>query len=399
MKTTFTLLFLILGFGASAQWTQKTNIPAAGRNHAVSFSINGIGYITTGGNDGPPFYFDDMWKYNPVTDSWSPLGDFPGGNRSFAYGVENGGYGYVGFGASDDGVFSTFYDDWYRFDPVSETWTTLTSCPCTPRSHPAMVATAEKIYVGLGGSSNGDIGDWWEYDIAGDSWSQKTDFPGIRRHHPFYFGIGDDVFVGMGHHNADIFDDLYHYDIDSDTWTQVASLPAEGRVAGTQFTYNGKGYILSGQGEDHLNLDTGEFWEYDPVNDSWTQLPPHPGSGRWAPGSFVIDDAIYMLGGQNNDIQPDQRDLWMLNFQDIASVGEVSASTSVMVYPNPATDVVYVATDLVLEQLEIRNVLGELVFEIDADVNEISVANLPEGVYILTATSSKGIVTKRFVKE
>ena len=117
MKTYLSLLFLAVSFGLFSQWEQKTNLPAAGRNHPVTFSINGIGYVTTGGNDGPPFYFDDMWKYNPATDSWSPLGDFPGGDRSFAYGVEHGGYGYAGFGASDDGFNVTYYDDWYRQAP------------------------------------------------------------------------------------------------------------------------------------------------------------------------------------------------------------------------------------------------------------------------------------------
>jgi len=399
MKTTLTLLFLAFFFGASAQWTQKTNLPSAGRNHPITFSINGIGYVAAGGNDGPPFYFDDMWKYNPATDSWSPLGDFPGGDRSFAYGVEHDGYGYAGFGAWDDGVNVTFFDDWYRFDPVSETWTAMATFPGTARTHPALVATTDKIYVGCGGSANGDIKDWWEYDVAGDSWTQKTDFPGTRRHHPFYFSIGDDVFVGMGHHQQNIFDDLYHYDIENDTWNQVASIPGEGRVAGTQFTYNGKGYVLSGQGEDHLNFATGEFWEYDPVNDSWTQLPPHPGSGRWAPGSFVIGDSIYMVAGQNNDIQSDQRDLWLLNFQDIVSINELSDHSTFNLYPNPATDVITIETSLNPDNVEIKNLLGELIFESAFSTNEISVAELPSGIYIIIASNDNETISKRFIKE
>ena len=51
------------------------------------------------------------------------------------------------------------------------------------------------------------------------------------------------------------------------------------------------------EGEDHAQLDTGEFWEYDPDTDTWTELNPHPGSGRWAPGSMVIGNTIYIMGG------------------------------------------------------------------------------------------------------
>jgi len=394
MKTPLTLLFLLLGFGALAQWSEKSGLPASGRNHPVTFSINGTGYVTTGGSQGPPFYYDDMWKYDPVNDSWWPLQDFPGGNRSFAYGVAVGGFGYVGFGANN----STFFDDWYRFDPVSETWNTLASCPCTPRTHPAMVATTSKIYVGLGGSVNGDLKDWWEYDIQTDSWTQKTDFPSTRRHHPFYFNIGDDVYVGMGHHQADIFNDLYHYDIDSDTWTQMASLPGEGRVAGTQFTYNGRGYVLSGEGEDHQNMDTGEFWQYDPVANSWGEFEPHPGIARWAPGSFVIGDSVFMFGGQTEDIQPDERDLWMFNFAGAASLTEISPE-AINIYPNPAKEVIHIDSDLELEVITISNIVGEIVFEATANLKSVAVSELPAGVYVLTAVSNKHSVTKRFTKK
>lgn len=399
MKTICTLLFVAVYLCAEAQWTQKTNFPSSGRNHPITFAINGIGYVATGGSDSPPFYVDDVWKYTAATDSWSPLGSFPGGDRSFAYGVEHGGFGYAGFGASDNGASVTYYDDWYRFDPVSETWTTMSSCPGAARTHPALVATTEKIFMGCGGSANGDIRDFWEYDVATDTWTQKADFPGTRRHHPFYFSIGDDVFVGMGHHQADIFNDLYHYDIQNDVWTQVASLPGEGRVAGTQFTYNGKGYVLSGQGEDHENLDTGEFWEYDPVNDSWGQLPPHPGTGRWAPGSFVIGDSLYLMGGQNNDILPDQRDLWLFNFQDVVSVDEITENVSFQVYPNPTNDKIRIATNIAVRQIEIKNVLGEVLYSTESKVDEITVADFPSGVYILSVQGDNQIVSQRFVKE
>ena len=83
-------------------------------------------------------------------------------------------------------------------------------------------------------------------------------------------------------------------------WIQLNDFPGEARVAGTQFSYNGKGYVLSGDGDDHGPLDEGEFWEYDPSSDSWTQLPSHPGNAIWAPGCFVIGCNVYFLLGQDN---------------------------------------------------------------------------------------------------
>ena len=48
-------------------------------------------------------------------------------------------------------------------------------------------------------------------------------------------------------------------------------------------------------------LSAGEFWEYDPISDIWTQLPNHPGDAIWAPGNFVIGCDVYFLLGQDNN--------------------------------------------------------------------------------------------------
>ena len=79
----------------------------------------------------------------------------------------------------------------------------------------------------------------------------------------------------------------------NDSWLQLADFPSEARVAGTQFSFNGKGYILSGDGDNHGPLSSGEFWCYDPFTDAWNELPSHPGGAIWAPGSFVIDSDVY----------------------------------------------------------------------------------------------------------
>ncbi|MDC1221183.1 hypothetical protein N8Z47_00785 [Salibacteraceae bacterium] len=46
-------------------------------------------------------------------------------------------------------------------------------------------------------------------------------------------------------------------------------------------------------------MEEGEFWQYDPADDSWLQMPSHPGISIWAPGSFVIEDTLYFISGQN----------------------------------------------------------------------------------------------------
>lgn len=344
-KLTSLLSALFLCWGANAQWTQLTELSGTGRNHPVTFSINGQGYVFTGYNTAFYNFFDDGYKYDPVSDTWTTLNDFPGGERGFAYGAAFNGKGYAGFGAN---AISRFNDLW-EYDPNTDSWTELSSCPCTPRRHPAFVITDNgKLYVGLGdgyddqGVYNSGLDDFWVYDIDSDTWSQLPDLPGSGRHHPYYFAIGNDVYVGFGHKSNNIFNDFYKLDGATQQWQQLNDFPGEERVAGTQFSHNGYGYILDGEGVDHQNLNEGEFYRYNPANDSWTAMPFHVGDGLWAPGTFVIGDMLYLTGG---DLHNDQslQTLWAYNLdENRLNDGIIEQNAFLMIDPNYyAQDVTY----------------------------------------------------------
>lgn len=297
------LLCPILFFAQN--WIQNTTFPYAGVHHPITFSNSQYGYVVTGSNT------DNVYRWEKATDSWVQLNSFPGGVRGYSYGVTYNEKAYMGLGSDLNG----YPNDWWEYDMTNDSWTQKANFPYSGRNHPAMVVVGDKIYMGCGSNNNGNLGDWWEYDIVNDTWIQKSDLPGNDRHHPFYFSIGDYAYVGFGHGSIPgpgsnpsassyIYNDFYKYDPSNDTWVQLANFPSESRVAGTQFSFNGKGYVLSGDGDDHSPLDEGEFWEYDPLTDSWTQLPSHPGDAIWAPGCFVIDCNVYFLLGQNTNTFP-----------------------------------------------------------------------------------------------
>ena len=268
-----------------AQSWQTLNNTNFQRHHTVSFSINSKGYSIAGTS---PIIgrSKNVQEYDPVNDSWTNLGDYPGPARAQGIGQTWNGKGYFGFGSENSGALLT---DLWEFDPIGFTFTQLPSCPGVGRTHPALVILNGKIYTGMGSGNSGNLSDWWEYDITTQIWTQKTSIP-IERHHPYQFILNGYVYVGSGHQNS-----WYKYDPLNDTWTAVASLDT--RVAGTQFNYNGKGYALSGVTTGHTFFATGEFYEYDPLIDSWNILNPHPGNSLWAPGSFIIDSYVYVYTG------------------------------------------------------------------------------------------------------
>ncbi|MBK8623710.1 MAG: hypothetical protein IPN79_18630 [Saprospiraceae bacterium] len=399
----FCIIFLICVQAYGQEWLEREPLPisAPARNHPVTFAIGEYGYVVTGLTDNGPV--KDFYRYNTLTNQWDKLPDFPGTRRGFSYGIAYEGKGYIGFGFS-----GVVLNDLWSYDPVKEEWKELTPCPCKGRRHPAFVETNGKIYVGLGDDLTSNLKDFWAYDIASDTWEQLPEFPSLNRHHPFYFSIGKDVFVGMGHGSVevedwDVYRDFYKFDTEDYTWTRLNDFPGEARVAGTQFDYNGKGYILHGEGEDHQILDDGEFWEYDPADDSWKQLISVPNGSLWAPGSFVVGNTVYSVAGSTYTYV-NIKDMWAYEFAPASSTTNLKKNSGFTISPNPVNDCITIHQPVSERetnesfQYEIRTLEGKLVYSGKSQSNMICPGFLREGAYLLFMINDNAPRTVRFVK-
>ena len=75
-------------------------------------------------------------------------------------------------------------------------------------------------------------------------------------------------------------------------------------------------------------------------------------------------------------------------------VEEVKTAPAVLsVYPNPASDVLYITADKPAHSIRVYNVYGQEVAQA-TDANSINVANLPAGVYIVNADGKIARVIK-----
>lgn len=382
----------------SQSWEPATPPPDFLTDHSYGFAIDDIGYLVAGTTEfeGPT---DAFLQYDPGTDSWTVLDSFPGAARGYGIGDVWDRKAYFGFGVSVDSILK----DLWVFDPDSMRWSQLTSCPCEPRLHPAFVANNGKIFVGLGNNSTGNLNDWWEYDISTDQWSQKPAFPDTPRHHPYQFAVGDYVYTGLGHGNG-IFREWYRYDPALEEWLRMADIPGEGRVAGAQFSYEGIGFVLSGDGDDHSSMETGEFWSFDPVLDAWTQLPPHPGPSRWAPSSFIIDGVVYLFNGTawfNATGNVYQSEAYKFDLDAlISSSSTPKRNSSFTLYPNPASSLVRL--DLVPEEYDMIRVYSAtnlLLYTSFQKDGLIDVSVLPGGLYRVEAFGKHSIKTSWLVKD
>lgn len=304
------LLFAVLTVSSlSAQWVQLNDAPFRD-DHTNGFGFEDHAFLFRGSptNNGGG-NMNEVWTYTPATDEWNLLTNFPGAPRNISIGDDWDDKYYYGFGI---GGPNGLLNDLWVFDPVDTSFTELPSCPCVGRSHPSLIAHNDKIYMGAGSSFGGDLKDWWEYDILTQVWTRKEDIPGDVRHHMFHFSIGKYIYVGGGHVN-----NWNRYDPDTETWTSIDDLP-QGRVAGTQFQYNGLGFILAGDNRFHDHVpDFETFMYYSEDTKEWDYLPPLPNGSRWAPSSFIVNGEVYFATGLSTIVNGGDQTMWKFDLETI----------------------------------------------------------------------------------
>lgn len=146
-------------------WTQKANFGGLPKIYAVGLSIGAYGYIGTGVDSANnPLGSQDFWQYDTTFNTWSQKANLPGAGRSEAMGFSIGNYGYIGVGTSNWGVGALA--DFWKYNPITDSWVQVASFGGGPREEPAGFVINCKAYVGTGFVN--DIGgtltnDLWEY--------------------------------------------------------------------------------------------------------------------------------------------------------------------------------------------------------------------------------------------
>ena len=124
----FTLIFSLFS-SYSQNWTNHDVFPYNGVHHPITFSNDSLAFVVAGS------YTNNVYKYNKLTNLWTQLDDFPGGNRGYAYGVSIDNKAYLGFGSDE---FGNFYNDLWEYDMINYIWVQLSSLPGPGRHHPSI---------------------------------------------------------------------------------------------------------------------------------------------------------------------------------------------------------------------------------------------------------------------
>jgi N-acetylneuraminic acid mutarotase len=142
------------------------------------------------------------------------------------------------------------------------------------------------------------------------AWNKLADIPAEGTYDGVSFALGQKGYLGLGFPHRQEF---FAFDPVNGNWESKAKLPI-GRNGAVGFAYRNKGYVLCGKGNDS---QLGDFWEYDPMHDRWTQLADFPGMPRYNASGMVIGDKAYFGTGWT-DLKPGSqlqlKDWWEYDF-------------------------------------------------------------------------------------
>ena len=286
-------------------YIKRSDFEGVARSGAINFQIGAKAYVGLGydGDD----YLSDFWEYDPDLNFWKRLADFPGVSRTnaVAFATNNKGYIGTGYDGSDE------LKDFWEYDPTSNTWTQVASFGGSARYGAVAFGVNNKGYVGTGYDGN-FLKDFWEYDPSANAWNQIVSIPGSKREEAVAFVIDGLAYVGTGSNNGVHVQDFWEFNPTTGVWTQKQDLDEDDdyridRSSGVAFAMNGFGYVGLGSFFSHL----GDFWEYDPVTDTWvekTNLIDEAASSRSDAVAFAIGNRAFLATGRNGSIRFD--DMW-----------------------------------------------------------------------------------------
>jgi len=100
-------------FPATDTWTERKSMPDNGRENAVSLTVSNRIFISTGrhfgGNLTGGHVDSDIDEYDILRNVWYVRGNIPGGGRENALAFTINGIGYIGFGENDTEILNNFW--------------------------------------------------------------------------------------------------------------------------------------------------------------------------------------------------------------------------------------------------------------------------------------------------
>lgn len=232
------------------------------------------------------------------------IGEFPGDLRTEHIGFSIGGKGYIGFGTSMEIPYDDMTEIW-EFDSQTKNWEQKADFPFNTfdtYGKPRFLFEINNAGYFIIGQYSKSI---WKFDPINNLWTEVSNIGNDSDLYDHFasFSINNKGYVGLG--EPDNFGTpmkkFWEYDPVQDLWTQLDDFPGDyGMEYIASFEINGKGYFATGVDEYQWNT---ALWEFDPSTYTWTQKADFPGKERkWAIGLSYNNKGYIGLGYNDNNL-------------------------------------------------------------------------------------------------
>lgn len=260
--------------------------------------ITGTGFVTTEGiffgfgigtKDNKEQELTDFYQYNLNDKIWKRKNDilYP---REYANAFTSNNRGYIFMGVTnvcDNGCTQTYHKDLLAYDADADNFSSVhdfNELDINLINSSQIVMVDEVPYLIQNFDSQQKM---WAINMSDFSLIEKKAFPdfimGVS-----YFVLNGKIYgiSGVSNDPSLIFKSVYVYDPYTNEWSRKKDFPGLTRSRATAFASGGKGYICQGgywkeiSPGNFMSTQLNDMWQYDDVNDSWSQLEDVPWEGR-----------------------------------------------------------------------------------------------------------------------
>lgn len=152
-------------------WVKVSDFDGVSRCSAVTFTAGGQVYVATGGYGGYKYRLNDLWMFNPDTETWTEKRE-----------ISN---------VSDDD-----YDDDYS---------------TIARSYGVAFTMYGLGYLTCGENAGSGRSNTWEYNPSADQWTERTSYEAGTRSEAVGFSLDNSGFVLTGKSGTSQYDDMWEF--------------------------------------------------------------------------------------------------------------------------------------------------------------------------------------------
>jgi N-acetylneuraminic acid mutarotase len=384
------LLLATLSQGQS--FVARAPLPGNGRGEPFTFTIGGNIYVGSGGSE------NDFYRFEPATNAWTSLGTIPGVtvSRGFAVSFVINDKAYVCLGLDNSSIM---LNDLWQYDPTTGDWTQKEDFPGAARMGAFGFASGGKGYVGGGTDFTFLYGDFYSYDPVADHWSPAGNSPLGPTVFSSAFTVEDQGYcIGGGLADGSESIQMYRFNSATQQWSPRASFIGQGREAAAAFVLNGT--VFYGTGQKQFTTAFNDMYAYDPNGNSWSSAGSFPGTPRGWTGSCSTGDRAFI--GMGWDLGAQLFSDWW-EFTPTTGIEEESAKPFSL-QPNPAHDHITLSlpTGAISSTCRITDATGRVVLgpvQLLGVTTVYDVESWASGMYLFEVSGEGRRSVQRFLKD